>query len=66
MDPKRSIKAVHLQELATRELKETVEVRYEKFADTLKVMGEEGGLIRRRKGRQKMLWSLSEDGNPKQ
>ena len=64
--PKRSSGAVHLQVLTTRELKETLEVRYDEFAGTLKVMGEEGGLIRRRKGRQKMLWSLSEDGNPKQ
>ena len=64
--PKRSSGAVHLQVLTTRDLKETVEVRYDKFAGTLKVMGEEGGLIRRRKGRQKMLWSLGEDGNLKQ
>ena len=64
--PKRSSGAVHLQELTTGELKETVEVRYDKFGGTLNMMGEEGGLIRRRKGRQKMLWSLGEDGNPNQ
>jgi hypothetical protein len=55
-----------LQELTIRELIETLEFRYDKFAGTLKVMGEEGGLIRRRKGRQKMLWSPGEDGNLKQ
>ena len=65
-NPKRSSGAVHLRELTTWELKETLEVRYDKFAGTLKVMGEEGGLIRCRKGRQKMLWSLGEDGNLKQ
>ena len=61
--PKRSSGAVHLQELTTRELKETVEVRYDKFAGTLKVMGEQGGLIRRRKADRRCCGALEKTEN---
>ena len=60
----RSSGAVHLQELTTRELKETVEVRYDTIAGVLNLMLEDGGLVRRRKGKRKVLWHLV--GNGKQ
>lgn len=53
--PKRSSGAVHFQELTTRELKETVEVRYDTMAGVLNLMLEDGGLVRRRKGKWKVL-----------
>ena len=60
--PKRSSGAVHLQELTTRELRENIEARCDTIAGVLKVMGEEGGLIRRRKGIRKVLWRLADNG----
>ena len=44
---------------------DNIKVQCDTIADALNVMGEEGGLIRRRKGKQKVLWSLAEDGNRK-
>ncbi len=49
----------------TRELRDNIEIQYDTIADILNVMGEEGRLIRRRKGKKKVLWSLAEDGNQK-
>ena len=40
--PKRSSRAVHLQELTTRELKENIEARYDTIAGVLNHMLEEG------------------------
>ena len=47
------------EEFSTRELKETVEVRYDTITGVLNGMREEGRLIRRRKGKQTVLWSLA-------
>ena len=49
----------------TRELRDNIEIQYDTIADILNVMGEEGRLIRRRKSKKKVLWSLAEDGNRK-
>ena len=54
------------EEFSTRELKETVEVRYDTIAGVLNHMLEEGRLVRRRKGRQKVLWSLADNGKREQ
>ena len=54
------------EEFSTRELKETVEVRYDTIAGVLNHMLEEGSLVRRRKGRQKVLWSLAGNGKREQ
>jgi len=50
------------KEFSTRELKETVEVRYDTIAGVLNHMLEDGRLARRRKGKQKVLWSLAGNG----
>ena len=50
--------------ISTRELRENIEVRCDTIAGVLNGMLEEGRLIRRRKGKQRVLWSLAEDGNP--
>ena len=49
--------------ISTRELRENIEIRCDTIAGVLNHMLEEGRLIRRRKGKQKVLWSLVEDGN---
>ena len=49
--------------ISTRELRENIEARCDTIAGVLNHMLEEGRLIRRRKGKQKVLWSLAEDGN---
>ena len=61
--PKRSSGAVYLQELTTRELRENIEARNDTIAGVLNLMLEDGRLVRRRKGKQKVLWSLAEEGN---
>ena len=61
--PKCSSGAVHLQELTTRELRKNIEDRIDTIAYVLNLMLEDGRLVRRRKGKQKVLWSLAEDGN---
>ena len=63
LNPKRSSGADHLQELTTRELKENIETRHDTIAGVLNHMLEDGGLVRRRKGKRKVLWSLAEGGN---
>ena len=47
------------EEFSTRELKETAEVRYDTVAGVLNGMREEGRVVRRRKGKQRVLWSLA-------
>ena len=47
------------EEFSTRELKETAEVRYDTVAGVLNGMREDGRLLRRRKGKQSVLWSLA-------
>ena len=59
----RSSRGVHLQEITTREPKENIETRYDTIAGVLNDMLEKGRLIRRRKGKRKVLWSLAEAGN---
>ena len=49
--------------ISTRELRENIEARNDTIAGVLNQMLEEGRLVRRRKGRQKVLWSLAEEGN---
>ncbi len=49
--------------ISTRELRENIEARNDTIAGVLNGMLEEGRLIRRRKGKQKVLWSLAEDGD---
>ncbi|MCY3757198.1 MAG: AAA family ATPase, partial [Acidobacteria bacterium] len=49
--------------ISTRELRENIEIRCDSIAGVLNGMLEEGRLLRRRKGKQKVLWSLAEDGN---
>ena len=49
--------------ISTRELRENIEIRCDTIAGVLNHMLEEGRLVRRRKGKQKVLWSLAEDGN---
>ena len=61
----RSNRGAHLQEITTRELRENIDVKCDTVAGVLNLMLEEGVLIRRRKGKQKVLWSLAEDGNRK-
>ena len=56
---------VHLQEITTRELRENTEIQYDTIAGVLNVMGEEGRLIRIRKGEQKVLWGRTTGGNRK-
>ncbi len=51
------------EEFSTRELRENIEVKNDTIAGVLHKMMEEKQLIRRRKGKQKVLWSL--DGNGK-
>ena len=52
------------EEFSTRELKETAEVRYDTVAGVLNGMREEGRLLRRRKGKQTVLWSLAGGATP--
>ena len=47
--------------ISTRELRENIEARNDTIAGVLHHMLEKGGLTRRRKGKQKVLWSLAED-----
>jgi len=54
----------HLQEITSSELRENINVRNDTIAGVLNGMREEGRLLRRRKGKQRALWSLAEDGNP--
>ena len=49
--------------ISTRELRENIDARCDTIAGTLNQMLEEGRLVRRRKGKQKVLWSLGEVGN---
>ena len=49
--------------ISTRELRENIEIRCDTIAGVLNGMLEEGWLLRRRKGKQKVLWSLAEGGN---
>lgn len=49
--------------ISTRELRENIEARNDTIAGVLNGMLEEGCLVRRRKGKQKVLWSLAEDGD---
>ncbi len=49
--------------ISTRELRDNIEARNDTIAGVLNGMLEEGRLIRRRKGKQKVLWSLAEDGD---
>ena len=49
--------------ISTRELRDNMEVRCETIAGVLNHMLEDGRLIRCRKRKQKVLWSLAEDGN---
>ena len=48
--------------ISTRELRENIEIRCDTIAGVLNGMLEEGRLLRRRKGKQKVLWSLAENG----
>ena len=48
--------------ISTRELRENIEARNDTIAGVLNQMLEEGRLIRRRKGKQKVLWSLAGNG----
>ena len=50
--------------ISTRELRENIEARYDTIAGVLNHMLEDGGLVRRRKGKRKALWHLA--GNGKQ
>ena len=47
-------------------MRENIEVKCDAIAGVLNQMLEDGRLVRRRKGKQKVLWSLAEDGNLKQ
>ena len=49
----------------TRDLGDNIKVKCGTIAGTLNMMRKEGQLVRRRRGRQKVLWSLAEDGNRK-
>ena len=49
--------------ISTRELRENIDARCETIAGTLNQMLEEGRLVRCRKGKQMVLWSLGEIGN---
>ena len=48
--------------ISTRELRENIEVKCDTIAGVLNQMLEDGRLVRRRKGRQKVLWSLAGNG----
>ena len=48
--------------ISTRELRENIEVKCDTIAGVLNQMLEDGRLLRRRKGRQKVLWSLAGNG----
>ena len=48
--------------ISTRELRENIEVKCDTIAGVLNRMLEDGRLLRRRKGRQKVLWSLADNG----
>ena len=50
--------------ISTRELRENIEARCDTIAGVLNLMLEEGRLVRRRKGKQKVLWHLA--GNAQQ
>ena len=50
--------------ISTRELRENIEARYDTIAGVLNHMLEDGDLVRRRKGKRKVLWHLA--GNGKQ
>ena len=45
--------------ISTRELRENIEAKCDTIAGVLNQMLEDGRLVRRRKGRQKVLWSLA-------
>ena len=49
--------------ISTRELRENIEARNDTIAGVLNHMLDEGRLVRRRKGKQKVLWSLAEERN---
>ena len=48
--------------ISTRELRENIEVKCDSIAGVLNEMLEDGHLVRRRKGKQKVLWSLADNG----
>ena len=48
--------------ISTRELRENIEARCDTIAGVLNHMLEDGRLVRRRKGKQKVLWSLAGNG----
>ena len=52
-------------EFLTLKPRDNIDVKCDTIAGVLNLMLEEGRLIRLRKGEQKVLWSLAEDGNRK-
>ncbi len=52
--------------ISTRELRENIEVKSDTIAGVLNDMLEDGRLVRRRKGKQKVLWSLAGNGKQEQ
>ena len=56
-----SSRAVHLQEITPWELRERIEVKCDAIIGALNMMREDD-LVRRRKRRQKVLWSLAGNG----
>ena len=48
--------------ISTRELRENIEVKCDTIAGVLNQMLEDGRLVRRRKGKQTVLWSLADNG----
>ena len=48
--------------ISTRELRENIEARNDTIAGVLNHMLEDGGLVRRRKGKRKVLWHLADNG----